>query len=60
MPVYYQLYIVTNILIHITLIVAWPKPELKLSCSVAGAQTTFVQCNPSILGIAEKLLSLQE
>jgi hypothetical protein len=25
-----------------------------------GARTTFVQCNPGILGVAGKLLSLQE
>ncbi len=30
------------------------------NCSLARAQTTLVQWNPSILGIAGKLLSLQE
>jgi hypothetical protein len=30
------------------------------SCSVARARTTFVQLNPGILGIAGRLLSLQE
>jgi hypothetical protein len=29
-------------------------------CSVVRAQTTLVQLNPGILGIARKLLSLQE
>jgi hypothetical protein len=30
------------------------------NCSLARAQTTLVQWNPSILGIIGKLLSLQE
>jgi hypothetical protein len=43
-------FIVKYIVIHISLIVAWPSP----SCGVAGAQTTMVQWTP----VAGKLMSL--
>ncbi len=40
---YVLLYIVKHIIIHVSLVVAWPSP----SCMVARAQTTFVKWTPA-------------
>ncbi len=49
-------YIVKHIVTHIPLIVAWPAPKLWRGRS----PNHFGPMDPSILGIAGKLLSLQE
>ncbi len=54
--VYLEQYIVQNIVVHILLIVAWPKPELWRGRS----PNHFGPMDPGILGIPGKLLSLQE
>ncbi len=54
--VYLLLYVIKHIVIHISLIVAWPKPELWHGRS----PNYYGPMDPGILGIAGKLLSLQE
>jgi hypothetical protein len=54
--VYLKQYIVKHIVIHKSLIVAWPEPELWLGRS----PNHYSPMNPGILGIAGKLLSLRE
>jgi hypothetical protein len=49
-------YVVKHIVIHITLVVVWPEPELKRGRS----PNYFGPMDPGILGIARKLLSFQE
>jgi hypothetical protein len=50
------IYIVKHIVIHISLIEAWPEPKLWRGRSL----NHFGPMDPDILGIAGKLLSLQE
>ncbi len=50
------IYIVKHIAIHISLIVAWPEPELWHGRS----PNHFGPMDPGILGIPRKLLSLQD
>ncbi len=54
--VYLYQYIVKHIVIHTSLIVAWPKPKLWRGRS----PNHLGPMDPGILGIAGKLLSLQE
>jgi hypothetical protein len=54
--VYLSQYIVKHIVIHISLSVAWPEPKLWHGRS----PNHFAPMDPGILGIAGKLLSLQE
>ncbi len=54
--VYLLLYVIKHIVIHISLIVAWPKPELWHGRS----PNHYGPMDPGILGIARKVLSLQE
>ncbi len=54
--VYLLLYDIKHIVIHISLIVAWPEPELWHGRS----PNHYGPMDPSILGIAGKLLSLRE
>jgi hypothetical protein len=53
---YITIYVVKHIVIHISLIVAWSEPELWHGRS----PNHFGPMDPGILGIAGKLLSLQE
>ncbi len=54
--VYLLLYVITHIVIHIPLIVAWPEPE-----SWHGRSPNhYDPMDPGILGITVKLLLLQE
>ncbi len=54
--VYLLLYVIKHIEIHISLIVAWPEPELWHDRSL----NHYGPMDPGILGIAGKFLSLQE
>ena len=54
--VYLLLYVIKHIVIHISLIVAWPEPELWHGRS----PNHFYPMDPDILGIAGKLVSLRE
>jgi hypothetical protein len=54
--VYLYQYIVKHIVIHISLIVAWPEPKLWHGRS----PNHYGPMDPGILGIAGKLLSLQK
>jgi hypothetical protein len=54
--VYLLLYVIKHIVIHTSLIVAWPEPELWHGRS----PNHYGPMDPGILGIARKLLSLQE
>ena len=49
-------YLVKHIVIHVSLIVVWPEPKLSGGLS----SNHFGPMDPGILGIAGKLLSLQE
>jgi hypothetical protein len=51
---YVLLYIVKHIAVHVSLIIAWPEPEL---CSLASLNR-FGSMDPGILGITGKLWSL--
>ncbi len=53
---YLLLYVIKHIVIHISLIVVWPEPELWHGRSL----NHHGPMDPGILGIAGKLLSLQE
>ncbi len=52
--VYLLLYVIRHIVIHISLIVAWPEPELWHGWS----PNHYGSMDPGILGITRKLLSL--
>ena len=54
--VYLLLYVIKHIVIHILLIVAWPEPKLWHGLN----PNHYGPMDPGILGIARKLLSLQE
>ncbi len=54
--VYLLLYAIKHIVINISLIVAWLEPELWHGWS----PNPYGPMDPGILGIAKKLLSLQE